>query len=147
MKMMKVDLKKIFKEKDLTPAKLAREKDIPANIAYNLVNGKQYPYPGYRKKIAEFLDMPEEELFPEYQQEKEEGKDEESHLNEYLGLYDDGDELFVVKIKAATKQEAKCKFIGHLNAKITEYILPPFKQKLFEEDIYVVPLFAIKEVI
>lgn len=113
MKMMKVDLKKIFKEKDLTPAKLAREKDIPANIAYNLIKGK----------------------------------DEESHLNEYLGLYDDGDELFVVKIKAATKQEAKCKFIGYLNARIKEYILPPFKQKFFEEDIYVVPLFAIKEVI
>lgn len=62
-----MDLKKIFKERDLTPAKLSRDKDIPTNIAYNLINGKQYPYPGYRKKISEFLGMPESELFPEYQ--------------------------------------------------------------------------------
>jgi len=56
-------LKAILKQIDKKPAELARETNIPVNIMYNLVNGKQYPYPGYKKKISESLNMPEEVLF------------------------------------------------------------------------------------
>ena len=78
------------------------------------------------KEIEETLDIYGAEKERAFQMAKEKGIAmseaiaelfPESFLNEYLGLYDDGDELFVVKIKAATKQEAKGKFISYLNAK------------------------------
>lgn len=58
-------LKTILKERDIKPAEFARETNIPVNIMYNLVNGKQYPYPGYKKKVSEALDMDPDELFGE----------------------------------------------------------------------------------
>ncbi len=65
-------------------------------------------------------------------------------IYKYLGLYDEGDELYVVKIKANTREEADNKFMKYLKLKIIESKINEF---IFKDEVYVIPLFAVKETI
>ena len=55
----------------LSQSKAARIADIPQPSFNLIVNGKSYPCPAWRKRIASVLQVTEEELFPECIQRKE----------------------------------------------------------------------------
>lgn len=58
-------LKEILAEKEISQNQLARGAEMPQSAVNMIVNAKLVPYPGYRKKISEFLGLPENEVFPE----------------------------------------------------------------------------------
>ncbi len=59
-------LREIRQEKNLSQLELGRRSKIaPATISL-IEAGKQYPYPGWRKRLAVTLDVGESELFPNY---------------------------------------------------------------------------------
>lgn len=59
-------LKEEMKKRGLSANKLSLKAMIsPANFS-QAINGKLPMYPAWRKRIAEILNMPESELFPEY---------------------------------------------------------------------------------
>jgi transcriptional regulator with XRE-family HTH domain len=71
---MKNKLREVRTKKGISQLELSRlTKIAPANIC-NIENGKQYPYPGWRRRIVEVLDMPEEAVFPEFHQGKGEAE-------------------------------------------------------------------------
>ncbi len=58
-------LREIRETKKLSQVDLTRKTGIgPATIS-NLENEKIFPYPGWRRKLAQALEVSEEELFPE----------------------------------------------------------------------------------
>ncbi len=59
------NLRNVREKKGISQLELARITRIaPANIC-NIENGRQYPYPGWRKRLSEALQVDEQELFPE----------------------------------------------------------------------------------
>ena len=60
------DLKLIIAEKGYSQSKVSGMADIPQSNFNLICNGKQSPCLAWRKRIATVLDIPEEELFPEY---------------------------------------------------------------------------------
>ncbi len=58
------NLRKIRKQKGLSQLELGRKTKIASQIICNLENGKQYPYPGWRKRLAKALGVREREIFP-----------------------------------------------------------------------------------
>ena len=62
---MRNKLKQYLVERNITQIELAEMTSIaPCNIS-NIVNGKQYAYPGWRERIAKVLGVPENEIFGE----------------------------------------------------------------------------------
>ena len=62
---MKENLKDILYSRHMNVNQLAMKCEITASVLYNEVNGKQPWFPGHKKKVAKFLNIPEEELFKE----------------------------------------------------------------------------------
>ena len=62
---MKSNLKKFRTAKKLSQAGLTRLTGISPSIISAIENEKLYCYPGWRKKFAEALEVPEADLFPE----------------------------------------------------------------------------------
>ena len=58
-------LKSILQERGLTKYRLAKMSHISTQDIYSLLNGKKPLYPNWKKRIAEALKVPEEELFEE----------------------------------------------------------------------------------
>lgn len=58
------NLRKVREGKKLTQLELGRRTLIAGNIISNLETGKVYPYPGWRRKLAAALEVPENKLFP-----------------------------------------------------------------------------------
>lgn len=57
------NLKEIRAVRGISQLELSRLTRIaPSNIS-SLENGKQFPYPGWRKRIAKALEIPENEIF------------------------------------------------------------------------------------
>ena len=56
-----------LREMGLSQAKAARMADIPQSNFNLIVNGKLYPCPAWRRRIADVLQMDEANLFPECQ--------------------------------------------------------------------------------
>lgn len=64
-------LLEVLIERNISKLQLALNAKIAPNHLYSALNGKGYMFPKYRKAIAEYLEMDEQELFPE-----SEGKNE-----------------------------------------------------------------------
>ncbi|WP_050748586.1 helix-turn-helix domain-containing protein [Halothermothrix orenii] len=62
-------VKEIRNKKDLTLLDLAKKTDIATSDISQIENGKKFPYPGWRKRLSEALEVPEKELFPEIDKE------------------------------------------------------------------------------
>lgn len=60
-----------LKEMGLSQAKAARMADIPQSNFNLIVNGKLYPCPAWRKRIADVLQKDEVDLFPDCQDKSE----------------------------------------------------------------------------
>lgn len=71
--MMKMNLKELIKQKGLSQAKLSRIAEINQGDLCLVLNGKKPFYPGWRKRISEALGMSQEELFPEFYKEQQQG--------------------------------------------------------------------------
>ncbi len=62
---MKNKLKEVLKNKGMTAYRLAQLTGIGAPHIYNIISGKEYPYPSWRNRIADALQLPEESIFSE----------------------------------------------------------------------------------
>ena len=60
-------LKKILKQKDISQRKLSQMSNITNQDLNQALNGKKPFFPAWRKRISEALNIPESELFPEYE--------------------------------------------------------------------------------
>jgi transcriptional regulator with XRE-family HTH domain len=58
-------LKEILRKKDISALELSRRTGIGASVIYNISNGKIIPYTGWKEKIANVLELPVTEIFPE----------------------------------------------------------------------------------
>jgi transcriptional regulator with XRE-family HTH domain len=59
------NLRNVREKKGISQLELSRITRIaPANIC-NIENGRLYPYPGWRKRLLEALEVKEEDLFPD----------------------------------------------------------------------------------
>lgn len=56
-------LKAILQERGISTYKLSRECDIHSPDMYNCINGKMCIYPKWKNRIAEYLELPEEDIF------------------------------------------------------------------------------------
>jgi predicted transcriptional regulator len=65
-------LEKIIREKNMSKLQFAMRAGIAPSDFYQAVNGKIPFFKGWRKRIAEVLEIAEDELFPEYVTGKEE---------------------------------------------------------------------------
>ena len=54
---------KVLQERNISRLQLAMKAGIPPSDLYAAMSGKRYFYPGWRRKIAEYLQMDESELF------------------------------------------------------------------------------------
>lgn len=63
-------LKAVLKDKKITAYRLAKDCNIATANVYNLLNGKQWAYPKWRKTISEYLGIPENQIF-ELEEEEE----------------------------------------------------------------------------
>ncbi len=63
---MYANLRKIITERNLSGAKLSRMADVSQSDFYMMMSGKKPAFPNWRKRIAEALQMPEVEVFPEH---------------------------------------------------------------------------------
>jgi len=61
-------VREIRKKKNLTQLDLAKMTDIYPNDISQIERGKRKAFPGWRKRLAKALEVPEEELFPEIQE-------------------------------------------------------------------------------
>lgn len=59
-------LKKIIVEKGISQSKVARQADIPQSNFNLICNDKLSPCPAWRNRISIVLGIPEEDLFPEF---------------------------------------------------------------------------------
>lgn len=69
--MFKNNLRKYREEKSFTQFKLAKLTDISPSDLSSIENGRAFPYPGWRRRIAEALELPEEEIFPGFAEVKQ----------------------------------------------------------------------------
>lgn len=58
-------LKAILKEKGISVYRLSQLSKISSPDLYNVLSGKRPMYPNWKKRICDFLELPEEELFEE----------------------------------------------------------------------------------
>lgn len=58
-------LKNVLEEKGISMYRLAKLSRIASPDLYSALSGKKVLYPNWKKRIAESLEMPEEELFEE----------------------------------------------------------------------------------
>lgn len=58
-------LRAIIEERGITPYRLAKDCNISVTLIYGALNGTVSFYPRWRKSIAEYLGMTEEEIFEE----------------------------------------------------------------------------------
>ena len=65
MNLIKNKVKEMRKEKNLTQFELSKLSNITQADLSQIENGKIYPYPGWRKRIALALEVEEDFLFPE----------------------------------------------------------------------------------
>lgn len=63
---MKNNLRRIRKEKGYSQLELSYETRIASTDISSMERGKKYPYPGWREKLANALEVKEKELFPEH---------------------------------------------------------------------------------
>lgn len=70
------DLKAIITKKGYSQSKVSRMADIPQSNFNLICNGKQFPCPAWRKRIAAVLRMSEEELFQVNENKKQNLKEE-----------------------------------------------------------------------
>ncbi|WP_113675257.1 helix-turn-helix domain-containing protein [Vallitalea guaymasensis] len=61
--MYKNCIMKYLLEKKKSQLQLARETKIAPSDLNNVIKGKRYCYPGWRKRISQALDVKEEDLF------------------------------------------------------------------------------------
>lgn len=61
-------LKSVLKERDLSVNKLSFGARISPSDLSSVLSGKRPMYPNWKKRIAEFLEIPETELFEEEQE-------------------------------------------------------------------------------
>lgn len=54
-----------LKKRGITKYRLAKMSNISTQDIYSLLNGKKPLYPNWKKRICDFLELPEEELFEE----------------------------------------------------------------------------------
>lgn len=59
-------INEVLKERGISKAQAARMANIPQNDFYQATNGKRSFFPAWRKRLSAFLNVPEDELFPEY---------------------------------------------------------------------------------
>lgn len=59
-------IEETLKERKISGLQAAMRAGIAPSDFYQAVNGKKPFFPSWRKRLAEVLDMPEDELFPEY---------------------------------------------------------------------------------
>jgi len=58
------NLKKVMREKEVSGLRLSKMTDIaPATIS-GIVNNRILPFPGWRKRISEALEVNETDIFP-----------------------------------------------------------------------------------
>lgn len=62
---------KAIEEKNISKAQLSRRADIAQSDFYMMLSGKRPAFPGWRKRIAEVLEMEEKILFPEFHRQLE----------------------------------------------------------------------------
>lgn len=63
-------LEDLLKQKNISKLQLAMKAGISPADFYQALNGKKPFFPAWRRRIAEVLNMPESELFPEYRKEE-----------------------------------------------------------------------------
>ena len=61
-----MQINQAIKESGRSKFKIALDAKISPGDFYLALNGKKPFYPGWRKRIADVLQLPEDELFPEY---------------------------------------------------------------------------------
>lgn len=59
------NLKQIMREKEVSGFELFRRTGIAPSTISGIVNKRILPFPGWRKRIAEALNVPESEIFSE----------------------------------------------------------------------------------
>ena len=64
-------LEKLLKEKGVSKNQIAMKARINPADLYQAINGKKPFFLAWRKRLAEALEVPEDELFPSYVEEKE----------------------------------------------------------------------------
>ncbi len=67
----KNNLRDVREGRGISQLKLSQLTGIAPGTICNIENHKIYVYEGWRKRLSEALDMPEANLFPEYQNNKE----------------------------------------------------------------------------
>lgn len=56
-------LRELLTEREITPYRLAKDCKIGTNHIYNILSGDCKIWPRWRKSIAEYLGLPEEDIF------------------------------------------------------------------------------------
>lgn len=62
---MKNNLNAILKERGISQLELSRNTRISPSDINQVINGKKYCFPGWKKRIADFLEIEEETIFEE----------------------------------------------------------------------------------
>lgn len=62
------NLRKYRSENNLTQLGLAKLTDISPSDISSIETGRIIPYPGWRRRIAEALELPEEAVFPGFKE-------------------------------------------------------------------------------
>jgi predicted transcriptional regulator len=70
MEVHRVILMKILKEKKMSRLGLAFKANISPSDLYQCISGKRAFFPAWRKRISDALDLPEDEVFPEFKKEE-----------------------------------------------------------------------------
>ncbi|MDX9917062.1 MAG: helix-turn-helix transcriptional regulator [Gudongella sp.] len=65
------NLKAVRLSKGMSQFELAKLSNVGPGEISRLENGKIFPYPGWRQKLAEALQVSEETIFPDVQEEDE----------------------------------------------------------------------------
>jgi len=67
--MKRLKLEKVLMEHGISKLRIALSAGVPPSDLYQALNGKKPLYPMWRKRIANTLQMNEDDLFPEYKKE------------------------------------------------------------------------------
>lgn len=59
-------IEQVLKKKGLSKNRAAMMAQISPSDLYQAINGKKPFFPAWRKRLSEVLQVPEDELFPEY---------------------------------------------------------------------------------
>jgi hypothetical protein len=66
-----MELAKILYQKQISQAKLARMADMNLSDLNAMLHGRRPAFPGWRRRIAKAIGLPESVVFPEFVGEKE----------------------------------------------------------------------------